>query len=386
MHSQKKLYTEPKLSPINPTSAMMEVDWYVWFRYYDTKTNSYKQFRYKQGINTYKVFRERLAEANALKKALLEELNAGWNPITDQIATTELYNLVDSITYINKIKAATLRKKTKYAYTYITKLFIEWLQETNNSQLLVPNFTADMAQRYMDQLLLKKGYSGRTFNDHLICLRTFFNCFIERTWIDKNPFSSVKPKTATIGRNHAYSDAERHQLATLLKKEDERLYFLTQIMFHCFIRLTELTFLQVKHIDLLNNTIIIPGYGAKNDRQESVVIPKTLEPILRSMELYKYQQEDFVFGRRLQTCSTQFMNSNHITARHKKYTLKLNLSADKGLYSWKHTGVCSYYYSTGKDIWALMRQLRHSDLNTTQIYLKSLGLTQNDAFRNAMVV
>lgn len=31
------------------------------------------------------------------------------------------------------------------------------------------------------------------------------------------------------------------------------------------------------------------------------------------------------------------------------------------------------------DIYAIMRQLRHSDLKMTQIYLKSLGLTENTA-------
>ena len=33
----------------------------------------------------------------------------------------------------------------------------------------------------------------------------------------------------------------------------------------------------------------------------------------------------------------------------------------------------------------LQQWLGHANLNTTQIYLKSLGLIQNDVFRNAMV-
>lgn len=64
---------------------------------------------------------------------------------------------------------------------------------------------------------------------------------------------------------------------------------------------------------------------------------------------------------------------------------KLGIDTQKGLYSWKHSGVCYYYYLTNKDIYAVMRQLRHRDLSTTMIYLKSMGLIQNDAFRNAMV-
>lgn len=35
------------------------------------------------------------------------------------------------------------------------------------------------------------------------------------------------------------------------------------------------------------------------------------------------------------------------------------------------------------DMYSLMRQLRHTELTTTQIYLKSLGLVDNSAIRNA---
>jgi integrase len=76
---------------------------------------------------------------------------------------------------------------------------------------------------------------------------------------------------------------------------------------------------------------------------------------------------------------------NHITTRHSKFTKQLQFDQQKGLYSWKHTGVCAAYYATGKDVYALMRQLRHKELTTTMIYLKSLGLIQNDAFRNSMI-
>lgn len=43
----------------------------------------------------------------------------------------------------------------------------------------------------------------------------------------------------------------------------------------------------------------------------------------------------------------------------------------------------AYYYLTKKDIYSVMRQLRHRDLNTTMIYLKSLGLIKNDVFKEA---
>ena len=183
----------------------------------------------------------------------------------------------------------------------------------------------------------------------------------------------------------AFSEKERETLEQHLYLHDRRLYYFTRIMFHCFIRRTEMVCLKVKHVDLVNKTIIIPGDNAKNNQQESVVIPTGLEPILKQMQLHNYKGEDYLFGRRLLTSDKKYSNPNHISCRHNKIVKNIGIDSEKGLYSWKHTGVCIYYYGTGKDIYSLMRQLRHRDLNTTMIYLKSLGLIQNDVFRNAKI-
>lgn len=364
----------------------MKTSWYVWFRFFDVAKGQWKQLRYKQGINEIKVYKERLVEANSLKQAIKEELQDGWNPLVkDQPRAIKIYCIEEALNYILKIKSATLKVKTKYAYTYIVNHLIEWLKLQNIQTMPTKHFSGSQAQEYMDWLLLTKKYSGRTFNDHLIVLRTFFNCFIEREWVTKNPFRSVKRKTQTIGRNLAYADNEKDLLEKELYTNDRRLYYFTQIMFHCFIRRSEMTSLKVMHINTHNRTIVIPGENAKNKHQESVVIPKGLEPVIKEMELHLYPMDSYIFGRRLATCPTQYKNANWISTRHNDIVKKLGIDSQKGLYSHKHTGVCHYYYATGKDIYAVMRQLRHREMNTTMIYLKSLGLIQNDAFRNAEV-
>lgn len=364
----------------------MSTDWYVWFRFFDSSRNRMVQKRFKKGVNEFHNYKERLLEIRALRDAITEELAGGWNPLTRvQQPSIRIHSITEAIDYVLKLKSATLRTKSRYAYTYIMKMFKEWLTKKQLGNTAVKWFRPIDAQEYMDHLLLNKKYSGRTFNDHLIILRTFFNCFMEREWIDRNPFRSVKRKKTTIGRNLAYTESERNRLISELKQRDLRMYFFSQIIFHCFIRRTELTCIKVKHVDLTNFTIIIPGDDAKNGHQESVVIPKDLEPVLKEMELHKYSSEDYLFGRRMITGPVQFKNPDHISTRHNNLVKELGIDAQKGLYSWKHSGVCEYYYLTGKDLYALMRQLRHRDISTTQIYLKSLGLIQNEAFRNARV-
>lgn len=379
-----KLYTEPKISPAEPESKDMASDWYVWFRFFDVATDSWKQLRYKKGINEFHNFRERLAEANALRQAIKEQLKDGWNPLLKDEQVIRIYSMREALEFILKLKIKTLKKKTGYAYTYIINHFLTWLKGRNIDMVSAKKFTGVQAQEYMDHLTITKNYSGRTFNDHLLVLRTFFNCLVDRDWILKNPFKAVKWQKQTIGRNLAYTDAEKTLLEKELYESDRRLYYFTQIMYHCFIRRTEIASLKVKHIDMINKTILIPGENAKNMRQEGVVIPKGLEEVLKEMDLGNYSSECYVFGRRLFTCHEQYKNPNWISTRHSVIARRLKIHSEKNLYSWKHTGVCSYYHAT-KDPYALMRQLRHRDLKTTMIYLKSMGLIQNESIRNALV-
>lgn len=386
LHSSKR-FTEPKLSPAKPKASDMQKAWYVWFRFFDDRERDpkkqWKQLRFTKGINKITTYKERLVEANALKQAIKEELRDGWNPLNPGAAPVKIYSLAEALDFMQKVKEATIKTKTRYAYKYILDCFREWLQDNGTGQVAARYFTTAQAQEYMDWLVVKKNYAGRTFNDHLIVLRTFFNCFIEREWVDKNPFRAVKKKSQTVGRNIAYTEYEKEKLSDYLLKHDRRMYYFTQFMYHCFIRRTELTYIKVRHVDMINKTIIIPGETAKNRTQESVVIPPDLEPVIREMDLGKYSGDDYVFGRSLKTGPTRFKNPNWISGRHNRVVKQLGIDSEKGLYSHKHTGVCAYYYLTGKDIYSLMRQLRHRDMSTTMIYLKSLGLVQNDAFRNA---
>lgn len=376
-------FTEPKITPDKPNAADMGKDWFVWFRIYDPVAGRWVQKSYKKGINTFHTYRERLAEANALRAALLEELQAGWNPL-EPAPTLRPRTVISALDSLYELKAQNVRPKTRETYRHIAKLLKDWLTDQGAADMPLDSFTAVHAQQYLDQLVMTRGYAGRTHNDHLTILSTFFNAFVERSWTVQNPFKKVRKMQTTVGRNLAYSEAERLLLRDTLKREDQWMYYFTQIMYFCFIRRTELTRLRVADFDLQNHTIVIRAQASKNKTQESVVIPRGLEPVLREMGLRNYPPDHYVFGRHLFPSDRPYSNPDHISARHNKFVKRLGIDPEKGLYSWKHTGVVAAYHATGKDVYSVMRQLRHRSLETTMIYLKSMGLIQNDVFRQAM--
>jgi integrase len=382
--SQRYRYTEPALCHYDYD---IEKSWFVHYTFTDTLTKKSIRVQVRKGLNYWHDKESRLKAGHSLRKSTIRQLESGYNPFLDseKKRDPEHYTIYEAMSEILKIKLTTARSRTKESYTHMVKIFKDWLDLKGLTNIPLSQFSPAMASQYMDYLLVTKQYAGRTHNDRLTDMKTFYNAMIAREWVSKNPFKGILKQQEEIGRNLAYSESEKDALRKYLYLHDRDMYYFSQIMYYCFIRRSELSRLKVWSFDLKNKTITIPADVSKNKCQESVVIPVGLEPILREMELHKYNQNDYLFGYKLKRSTRIFKNINHISTRHNKFPPKLGIDEEKGLYSWKHTGACQAYYDTNKDVYALMRQLRHRDLNTTMIYLKSLGLTQNDVFRNAMV-
>lgn len=359
--------------------------WFVYFDFEDTLTGDISRKQFRGGINAIKTKKERLLQGNALATYWKLQLQAGWNPFAaKENLPVKNPKITDAVDMILKLKKVSCGKRTIESYSYVVKLFKQWLQDNRLQDIPVDKFEPASARAYLDFLTLEKSYSNRTINDHLVILSTFCNSMIDREWLVKNPFRKIKKLQVEVGRNIAFSDDEKELLKNHLYTKDRELYYFTQFIHYCFIRRSELTRLKIENIDWHNMSIVIPSTASKNKKQESVVIPSQMVDIITEMNLQQLPPDWFIFGKRLKPGPEPYINYNHISTRHNEISKDLGISSEKGLYSWKHSGVCSLYPVLQGDIYALMRQLRHSELTTTQIYLKSLGLVDNAAIRNAV--
>jgi len=379
-------WTEPKLCHY---SYNLSKDWFVYFTITDSITNQKKRCQFRANINCYKTKDDRVLQGNAVIRYWKDELKMGWNPF-EKVDLPNKQTLAGTINFLMELKRASLRGRTIQTYDYRARIITEWILEKKLQDIELKHFSVNMANSFMDWLLLKKGFKNRTYNDFKTFISGLFTEMRRRRWITDNPFEFIQAKPTGMGRNTAFTDEERQQLKELLYQHDRELFYYTQAMFFTFIRRTELTLIKISHIDFVNMTITVPvnedQEGAKNGIQESVVIPDAFIPILQEMYLQKLPGSWFVFGKALKPGPEQFRYPNHISDRHTRFTGKYmpGLDKEKGLYSWKHTGVCAVYKSMQvKDIYAIMRHCRHKELTTTQIYLKSLGLVDNAAIRGA---
>ena len=100
--------------------------------------------------------------------------------------------------------------------------------------------------------------------------------------------------------------------------------------------------------------------------------------VIIEMKLFDYPQHYHIFGRQREPGDTM-IGENGMIKRLRPILTKLGFSSDYTLYSFKHTGVIRAYQS-GVGIKGIQLQCGHANPETTDIYLKSLGLGDNKEF------
>lgn len=415
-------WSEPKLCHYDYD---MSKPWFVYFDFTDNILRETQRKQYRSGINYHKTKEKRLQQGNALKTYLKERLESGWNPLREAKklpnAAEAPRTIREAMDRIVKGKKSSVKKTSYENYRDNARLFLSWAKERGYDQLPLFMFKKDIAQEYMDYVVIDLENSGRTHNSKLGLLVTICNGIVDR-WekeIPVNPFAKIKKLPTSVGKNIAYTKEEAIALMKYYKERDMQLYYASNFMFHCYIRRTELMQLKVGDIDWQEGTITINSESAKNREQDSVTIPTELMDIMHEMDLQSQPDHHYIFGHKLNTCEQRLSHRKVFTERHRAYVNEIktvakalnngdklphkrltatkfmvnyneefdhiaNLHTDKTFYSWKHTGVVMYWKEI-KDIYFMMRQLRHHDIETTMIYLKSLGQMPNEAFKSARV-
>lgn len=368
-------YTIPKLYTAKNDPSK---DWYVYFYY--TYEGRKKLFKYRGGINYVKTKKEKVLEGNAIARALTEKLESGWNPFT-KVKTKDVdKTLFECIDEVYNIKCAYMTPRSQKTYFDQLNLFKKWLKSQSLDHLYVQNVTREHIRMYLDWLLGVKKYTGKTHNGHLSTLKTFFNEFVERRYIEKSPVHGFKMVREEVGKNTTYSEYEEKLFDNEVKDQEPEFYLATRFVRYLFLRRSELSLLQVKHINWQSKTVIIPSENAKNRNQDSVTIPKTLEKLIIKHRLLELDPEMYIFGKEFKPSLNKLKRVDDFTDRQREINRNLGIKNECTFYSWKHTGAVELYQRT-KDVYVVMRQCRHSDIKMTMRYLRSLGCMVSEQVR-----
>ena len=355
-----------KSAKLNDADGDIQKRWFVYYFFIDPDTGKYRRFQHwiPQKILSASGRRDK---AHEMIRAINKKLRLGFNPFAHQEKRFALITV--AVDYVMKIKQNTCRLRTHHTYSSFGNQFKEWLSMKKMSNIAVDDFNVHHAQDFMDytQSVLKN--SNRTYNNRVTAMRTMFKMLVKREWILVNPFENIERVPKEDPEIIAFTVDELRIMQEYLPAWNYDLYVCACLIFYCFIRPAELCRLKIGNFQLSKRCIIIPGKAAKNKKQDVVQIPDALVPILRRLDL-GYPDEYFVFGKDMKRSPVEYAPTRMAEAWLK---FRMNYGLNKQLYSLKHTGV-GMAIESGLNIRDLQLQLRHSNLEMTQIYLDKFNV------------
>jgi integrase len=218
---------------------------------------------------------------------------------------------------------------------------------------------------------------------HVRNIRSVFQYAQKREEVKIIPFNLVvfPPK----GKDKSAEVIPQDDLKKLLleiKNKDPQLFLACMIEYYCFIRPgTELRFLKVENINLIEGTIKVISSDAKNGKSRIVTMPTHLIELCKEYGIDKADSNLFVFGKN-KGIDRIPISVNMLRYRFNKYRDKFELSKGIKFYSFKHTGATMLHTSKIVSTVELMNQLGHSHLTATQHYVKKHAGTINSEIRD----
>jgi len=353
--------------------------WYVHYRYEG------KQFRETNGYNKIEDLKLREQEYNNLCKAILVDLNNGWNPnIPDAIQNQGDMFIVESLRFALEKKKESISKRTHSSYegtvNFVEKavklLGIEYLKiaETKRAHLKL----------VMEKCKSENKWTNKSYNKHLNHLKAVLSELIQWEAIENNPAFNIKnlPTEESIAHIPP-TDKEMNIIKTELKKNHPNFYNYISVIFHLGIRPEEILKIRLSMVDMDKNIITLPPNITKNRKKYRILpINKHLKKDLESMNFRELPKYYFLFGSFKESGlgnrgNNQFLpdfvpgitHTNRDTATRRWETIvKLGLKINCTMYSMKKYGA-NKKASAGISTEAIQGIFGHSERETTLIYL-----------------
>ncbi|MHA8104828.1 tyrosine-type recombinase/integrase [Aquirufa nivalisilvae] len=378
----KKIYPY-KLCVIRDYDKSLDKTWHV--EYYVWEINEKKLYRRRVTLN-----QKRAKDRYAYAKEVIDQIDPllKMGKAYDKYAAVETSTLsenlnINSINCFSTIKEATrnylafhktiLSPRTLQSYTSDVKRLTNYLNKNSLEKVSLEKFTDVQAMRFLDDLVYVNKISNRSRNNTKGTISTIFNFYKKRKVITQNPFEGIEKLPHLSTRHAAYT---KTQIADFKKeciyRGEHQLLLFVQFIYFAFLRPRfELRLLKIE--DIKEKTIRVPAENAKNNATEHVMIPSALEKIIQEAKLRDYPESYFVFGDD-GLPGPIALGKEHFYNKHKAILKRINLDGHNfDTYSWKHSGAIALFQAT-QNIELLRQQCRHSDLATTQKYLRDLGL------------
>lgn len=353
-------------------------NWYVDFTCFDPADGKMRRKKYMlDSIAKTSDRKKRAAEIIANATARLRN---GWNPWAEASTERQYCKFAEVtslyIRYIEKLtNNNTLKKKTYYDYQSRMNMLLEYNSSRSIPIVYIYQFDQSYISEFLDYILLDRDSTARTRNNYRTWLSAFCTWLQEKKYIDNNPTERIKPLVEGEKLRSALTATDLIRLKEYL--EETNPYFLLACMmeYYTFIRPDELSNVRLSDINIKEQKVFISSTISKNRRDGMVGLNDTIIKMMIKLEIFKNPSHFFLFGKKFKPNVTK-ADSRIFREYFNKVRAFLKWPNRYQFYSLKDTGIRDLANSEG--IVIARDQARHSDIATTNRYLKGDSLTVHE--------
>mgnify|MGYP003576537323 CR=1 FL=1 len=426
-------YSTPFIHPKTYKDKQKGMNTAKWFIRYTFTKDGVTEYRKEYGksyptalnINYPKTHNQKIINAELLLDLVIDDLENGTDPknretekeiqIKKEVAEAEKYKVslifdewFKEKNYINPIPSKQISAKT-YENFWKNQL-IPYLATIGKADDM-RSISDDDIRKWLQDNYNSGQWSALSTNIKIGYISNVFKYAYLKKYIPTNPMSYITTikEDKVIVRDGISTIKEKKETRFNILTDDEIALFdeyfnfktktITKILMYGFIRFSEIYRLKLKHVDTVNWAFNIPSEIAKGQRDGATATVK-IYPVLRKV-IQEYLDDFFgedlnpeyylFYGEKNKLKSTSI---DYISYQFKQ--TKLKIEKEKGIiikktpYSFKHTGAKKFVdqnkaksKSAYEIIEAIMKMMRHTSFETSQIYIyKELGinLEANDEF------
>lgn len=263
--------------PYYPARLVKGGRWYIVF--YVTDPGNGTLVRRMIKWNRIADLREREKAGREMVRHLNEKMALGWNPMIEQDAAQSFTLLQDAFReYLRQAqvayKSGKLRKDSVRSYRSYLEVFQKWMPNYESAYCVA--FNRKVLMKFLDHVYYDLDRSARTRNNYLSFYRQVLAWMVEREYLPHNFAADIKMLPNTAKKRVIIPPALLAELWEALADRGDGFGLVCRLEYLTFIRRTELTKLKVKHLDLKNRLIYIPGSISKNGKDGQVTLTEGL--------------------------------------------------------------------------------------------------------------
>jgi integrase len=352
--------------PKCPPGCTRQHIWYISLYARDPITGRNKEKRYK--VNRLKSLTARRAWARQCMADLTRKLQAGWNPFAKDEPSHPLMLLSEALDQWDRSKERQLRHSSPYSYSSMTTILRRWAMPRGLLDKYVHAFTRADAVAYMEYISEVRMVGNVTYNNHLQYMRMLFAWTVEKEYRTDDPFAKFAKRKEPKKSRTFLSNEQRLEMVDWIERNDPDMLLPVLWVYYVLIRPGELKRLHVSDVDLANQIVWLKADITKSGAERMPTIPDAMVPLLQAANFHTYPGKCWLITAKM-VPGEDAIGRNTLNARWNKMRRALGWPAALQLYSLRDTGIIDLLRA-GVDLLAVMQQAGHTDVGTTNKYLK----------------